>query len=91
MITGAFLSITFLGERLQWKYDLLASILILTGSACIVSYSDKTDKVHDLVRAKRLLESINGLYYAAFLVVLLLATLYSVHWYVYYSCSNSVD
>ena len=82
MITGAFLSITFLGERFQWKYDLLASIHILTGSACIVSLSDKSDKVHDLVRAKRLLESINGLYYVVYLVVLLASTLFSIHWYV---------
>ena len=36
VITGAFMSIVFLGERFQWKYDLIASILILVGSALTV-------------------------------------------------------
>ena len=78
VIVGAFLSIVFLGEKFQWKYDIPASFFILVGSFCTVALSNKEDKSHDLVQAKRLLESRNGIYYASFLIVVLLGTIYSI-------------
>ena len=37
---SAFLSITFLGEKFVWKYDLTAVFLIVTGSVLIIIQSD---------------------------------------------------
>ena len=80
IMVSAFLSITFLGEKFVWKYDLTAVFLIVTGSVLIIIQSDLQEKSMDSQEVALVLTSTKGIVFIICAWILHATTFLMVLW-----------
>ena len=72
------IAIWYLGEKIIWKYDAPAFLLVVGGSTAIVLLSAENDESYTPARVKELIESLGTLIFVVISVVLLFLALFSL-------------
>ena len=67
----------WLGEKLIWKYDLLAFVLVVGGSTAIILLSIEDDEAYTPARIKSLVMQLGTLIFVTCTLVLLFVALFS--------------
>ena len=78
IIFSNLLAVRFLGEKLVWKYDLLAFFLVIGGCTAIVLLSKTEEEVLTPDKVKELLFSIPTIAYLSFTIALMVGALISL-------------
>ena len=78
IIFSNLLAVRFLGEKLVWKYDLIAFFLVIGGCTAIVLLSKTEEKELTPDKVKELLFSIPTIAYLSFTIALMIGALISL-------------
>ena len=68
----------WLGEKMIWKYDLPAFVLVVGGSTAIVLLSKEEDRSYTPAEIKKLIESLGTLIFVACTIGLMFVSLISL-------------
>ena len=79
IIFSNLLAVRFLGEKLVWKYDLLAFFLVIGGCTAIVLLSKTEEEELTPDKVKSLLFSIPTIAYLSFTIALMIGALISLN------------
>ena len=78
IVFNAIIAIWYLGEKLIWKYDLPAFVLVVGGSTAIVLLSEENDATYTPASIKALIESPGNIIFCVTTVVGLVVALSSL-------------